>query len=106
MPSGPDLWPGSPKVPRIFRSWSNSTIRGRNFDEQGDALPATDACRGDAVAQNRAAPLARHGDGKTNAGGGQRMADGDGAAVDVEPVAIEFELAFDANDLCAEGFVD
>src|SRR6266511_2925694 len=76
------------------------------LDQQGDALPAADAGRGDAVAHLRAPELAREREGEPHAGCAQRMTDGDGAAVDVELGFVDAEFARARHDLRAEGFVD
>src|SRR5215831_10112963 len=76
------------------------------LDEQRDALAAADAGRGDAVAQPRALELARERERESHAGRTQGMADGDGAAVDVELDLVDAELARARHHLRAERFVD
>src|SRR6266508_6477755 len=79
---------------------------GDVLDEQRDALAAADAGGGDAVAQPRALELAREREREPHAGRAQGMADGDGAAVDVELGLVDAEFAHARHHLRAEGFVD
>src|SRR5262249_30272827 len=65
-----------------------------------------DAGGGDAVAELGAVEFASEGGREAQASGGERMADGDGAAVDVEFFAIKLEFAFNGDRLCGKGFVD
>jgi hypothetical protein len=76
------------------------------LDEQRDALAAADAGRGDSVAQPRALGLAREREREPHAGRPQGMADGDGAAVDVELGLVDAEFARARHHLRAERFVD
>src|SRR5262249_11279420 len=73
---------------------------------EGDAWAAADAGGGDAVAQPRALELAREREREPHAGRAQRMADGDGAAVDVELDLVDAEFARARHHLRAERFVD
>src|SRR5581483_9201861 len=63
------------------------------FDQQRDALTAADAGRRDTIAQVAALELARKRQRKADAGRAERMADGDGTAVDVELFLVEAEFA-------------
>src|SRR6187401_22740 len=61
------------------------------LDQQRDALPAANASGRDAIAQARSLQLARDRNGEAHAGGAERMADRDRAAVDVELVLVQVE---------------
>src|SRR5690606_22644782 len=91
----------SAAMPSICISGTSAVV-----DEHGDALAAADAGGGDAVASARAAQLPRQRDGKPHARGPERMADGDGAAIDVDAVFAEPELLEAGEQLRAEGLVD
>ena len=62
------------------------------LDDHRDALAAADAGRGDAVALAAAPQLEHQRQQQPRAGGAERMAERDRAAVDVGPVAVEAEL--------------
>src|SRR6266849_5072625 len=85
---------------------SSVGVGGRILDEQRDALAAADAGRGDPVAQPRALELAGEREREPHAGRAQGMADGDGAAVDVELGVVDAEFARARHHLRAERFVD
>src|SRR5262249_19715232 len=72
----------------------------------GDALAAADAGGGEAIAEIVAAKLVEQGDHKARAGGSERVAKSDRAAVDVGFIAIEAESFLDGEILGGEGFVD
>src|SRR5438046_913855 len=76
------------------------------FDQQGDARATTDAGRGDTEPAARAPELARERDREPHAGRPERMADGDGAAVDVELCLVDADLARASDHLGAERLVD
>src|SRR5450830_315592 len=76
------------------------------FQQQRDALATADTGRGDAVAGAALAHFARGGDRESYTGRRQRMAQCNGAAVDVEPAAIESEFAFHGDGLRSLGFID
>jgi hypothetical protein len=65
------------------------------FQQHGDALAAADAGGGDAVAELRALEFTRENGREAEPGRGEWVADGDGAAVDVDFVAIELQLMLD-----------
>ena len=76
------------------------------LDQECDPLPAADAGRRNAVAAVAAIQFARERQRKANAGRAKRMADRDRAAIDVELVFVDVELARTGHHLCAKGLVD
>src|SRR5258708_20187290 len=75
------------------------------LDDDGDALSAADACRGQPVAFPAAAQLVQQGDDEARSGGSQRMAEGDRAAVDVQLLHVDAELLRYVQHLAGEAFV-
>src|SRR5450830_1439623 len=78
----------------------------RIFQQQSNALTAADAGRGNAIARTAPAHLTRGRNRQPHTGGGQRMAHGNGATVDVEFAAIKTEFSFDGNYLRPLRFID
>src|SRR4051812_3435615 len=76
------------------------------LDQDGNTLAATGAGRGYAIAPIAAFEFARQGQGAADTGCAQRMADGDGPSVDVDPAAVEPQLALHGDILGAERLVD
>ena len=78
----------------------------RRFEDRRQALADADAHGGDAVLAAAAAQLADQGAGEAGAGAAERVAEGDRAAVDVEPLLLDAELAGAGEDLGGEGLVE
>src|SRR4051812_33873435 len=78
---------------------------GLVLDHHRNTLPAADAGGGQAVAPLATAQLVGEGEEQARARGGQGMAEGDGAPVDVRAVAVESELLLDGEVLAGEGLV-
>src|SRR5690606_5068683 len=78
----------------------------RIFDEERDALAASNAGRGDAVAALRAPQFERECEAEANARGAQRVADGDSAAVDVHLAFIQPDFVDAGEDLRTKSLVD
>ena len=76
------------------------------LDDRRHALADADAEGGDAVAAAAAAQLPDEGVSEAGAGAAERVAEGDRAAVDVEPLLVDPELAGAGEDLGGEGLVD
>ena len=70
-----------------------------SLDDHRDSLAAADARGGEAVARLAAPQLEHQGQQQPRAGGAQRMAERDGAAVDVGALAVEAELLLDREVL-------
>src|SRR5687767_4666410 len=76
------------------------------FDNGCDALTAADAGGGQAALQATAAELQREREQQPGAGHAERMSERDGAAVDVDPVAVQAELLLDRQVLRRKRLVD
>src|SRR3981081_2407728 len=76
------------------------------LDDHGDALAAADAHAGEAELDVALLHLVEEGDQDAGAAGADGVADGDGAAVDVEAVLGDGELAADGDGLGGEGLVE
>src|SRR5262249_31760301 len=76
------------------------------LDERGDPLSSADAGRGNAPARVPPAHFEQQREQQARAGHPQRMAQRDGAAVDVHPIAIEPEILFDREILRRKRLVD
>src|SRR3954452_841131 len=90
-----DEWKGD--VAQTLLSVLLGTARGRNassqtLDDHGDALSAADARGGQTETLLAAAQLVEQSDDQARSGGCERMAEGDGAAVDVELLRVHAEL--------------
>ena len=79
---------------------------GLAFESQGYGVAAAKAEGGDAFVGVAALHLVEQGDEDAGATGSDGMADGDGAAVDIDAVEGEAELFGDAEGLDGEGFVE
>src|SRR5262245_32802833 len=79
---------------------------GGAFEDRRQALADADAHRRDPVAAAAAAELVKEGGGEAGAGAAERVAEGDRAAVDVEPLLVDPELADAGEDLRGEGLVE
>ena len=75
------------------------------LDAHGDAHAAADAQRGEALLGVAALHLVQQRVEHARAGGADRMADGDGAAVDVDLVGVPAEALVDGAGLGGEGLV-
>src|SRR5215208_3781375 len=82
-----------------------ASLGGRVLDHAGQALPDADAERGQSVAPATAAQLVRERAEQPGAGAAERVADRDRAAVHVELVVIDAELAHRGEHLRGEGLV-
>src|SRR5947209_3210584 len=69
-------------------------------------LPAPDACRRRSVPLLPAPQLVKQREHQARPGRSQGMAEGDGAAVDVQPLRIDSELLDHCEDLPGEGLID
>jgi hypothetical protein len=78
----------------------------RHFEQIREPHPAADAHGNDAAFGIAALELAQYLDRQNRAGGPERVAGGDGAAVDVGRVGIEAELVDAVDRLAGESFVD
>src|SRR5947208_209972 len=76
------------------------------LDDDGDALAAADAGRAEPEAAAAATQLVEEVRGDARARGAQRVAERDGAAVDVGALAVEAQLTLDGDVLRGEGLVD
>ncbi len=83
-----------------------SSLGSDIFQQQRDSLPAADAGGCDSVLSARAFEFAGEGDGETHSGRSQRMPDGDGAAIHIQPGMIQTQFPFTRENLRAERFVD
>ena len=81
-------------------------IGSDRFEDRRQALADADAHGGDAVPAAAAAQLADEGAGEAGAGAAERVAEGDRAAVDVELLLVDAELAGAGEDLGGEGLVE
>src|SRR4051812_32747917 len=90
-----------------FQSWNRSGTKRilRRLQEQRDALAAADAGGADAALQVAPPHLVEQVRGDARAGGAERMAHGDGAAVHVGAVAREPQLLLHREVLRSEGLV-
>src|ERR1700722_8318021 len=88
----------------------HSVLRGRDLGgvlhQQRDSLSSADTGGSDAVASVRTLQFAGQRNCQTHACRGQRMADGDGSAVDVQLAMIQAQFARAGQSLRSEGFVD
>ena len=75
------------------------------LDAEGDAHAAADAERGEALLGVALLHLVEQGGQDAGAAGADRVADGDGAAVDVDLVGVPAELLADRERLGGEGLV-
>src|SRR6185503_7857269 len=89
-----------------IRTTAWTVISSGPFEDDGEPLPAGDAERREAergaafphlVCQRQQDPRAAHPD---------RMAEGDPASEEVQPVPVELQLAFARDHLCRERLVD
>src|SRR4029453_16653507 len=76
------------------------------LEDAGRALAAADAHGDHAVAGPAAGQLGQELDGELGAGGAHGVAEGDGAAVDVDLVEVEAQLAEDGQGLGGEPLVE
>src|SRR5438270_11332170 len=76
------------------------------LEDDGDALTAADAGRGEAVATAAALEFVKGREHESSARRAERVAEGDCAAVDVRLRAVEAEFTFDGEVLAGEGLVD
>ena len=76
------------------------------FKNCSQALADADAHRRDPVAAAAAAELVQEGGREAGAGAAERVAEGDRAAVDVEALLVDPELADAGEDLGGEGLVE
>src|SRR5215212_7155959 len=77
----------------------------QSFKNSGGAHAAANAHRDHAVASAAAFELAQDGGGQLRARAAEGVAQGDGAAVDVDAFGVEAQRLDDGERLCGEGFV-
>src|SRR5713101_9861968 len=96
-----------PMPPNTTRWRPNSCRRGlvRVPKERGDPLAAANAHRDDSPFGLPPFELVGQFHREDGPGGAHRMAEGDGAAVRVDLLGVDFELADDGHRLGGEGFV-
>src|SRR5689334_14178476 len=106
-------WLGSSRVRMTTpsASWSQrmvvlSALISDTLQDRGDAHAAADAQRGQAVTEVLALEFVHERAQDHAAGGAQRMAHGDRAAVDVDLVHVKAHVADEAQDDGGEGLVD
>src|SRR5206468_12861798 len=85
---------------------SNDAASSRAFDSEGDAVPAAQAERRDTAFQVAALQRIDQRGEHAAAARSDRVAERDGAAVDVDAVAIDAELVEHRHRLDREGFVE
>src|SRR5262249_11436668 len=78
----------------------------RPLQQHRDALAAADACGGDAPGLAALRELEQERVDEPGAGGAQRVAERDRAAVHVHPLAVEPQLLLDREELARERLVD
>ena len=83
-----------------------SLLSWEGLDDHRDALAAADAGGAEPVAAAAAAELMQQVQGDAGAAGAERVAERDGAAVHVGPLAVEAQLLLDRQVLRREGLVD
>src|SRR5215212_3407198 len=88
------------------RSMSLTSAGLNTLDDHRNPLPSADARGGEAVALLAAAQLVENRQQEARAGGAERMAERDRAAVDVQLLLVDVELFRDREDLSRERFVD
>src|SRR5690606_29500992 len=88
---------------RLASGWASSAA---DFEQTGGAHAAADAHAHDAVALAAPAELVQQRGGELRARAPERVPEGDGAAVDVELVCRDAELALAVHGLSREGLVD
>src|SRR6476646_4859087 len=98
----------APRTPTfwIFMRFRIEPRSRQRLDDHGDPLSSADAGGGDAVAEVAPPQFFQERERAPRAGRGERMPEGDGAAVDVQLLPVEAELADDAEDLSRERLVD
>src|SRR4051794_35592402 len=96
----------SPLKPISPERSARRAARLDSFEDGGEALADADAEGGDPVLAAAAAQLAAEGAGEAGAGAAERVAEGDRAAVDVEPLFVDPELTGAGEDLGGERLVD
>src|SRR2546430_759181 len=77
-----------------------------SFNDRGDALTATDAERDERGGEIAPFQLIEHAAQQYRASGAERMAERDGAAVHINLLGIDIELAHRLHRHAGEGFVD
>src|SRR5207244_7541080 len=95
----------TPRTAVTTTSISSPSLGGERFDDHRRALAAADAGRAEPEPLLVAAQGVEEVDRDARAGGGERMADRDGAAVDVGLLAVETQLLFDGEVLRGERLV-
>src|SRR4051812_3718225 len=98
--------PSTLMISSVIDAGSYSTGGLGVLDHRGDALPDADAERGDAVPGAAAPELPGERGDETSSRATQRVAEGDRAAVDVEALFVDPELAHAGDHLRGEGLVD
>src|SRR5579862_7521932 len=93
-------------APITAADWIAMAASSDRFQHGGDALPAADALGRERQALALPLEKSRGLAGDARAGGTQRMADGDGAAVQVHLRRIDLEVAQAGDRLRGEGLVD
>ena len=78
---------------------------GDGFHDHGDALAAADAGAGNSIAAAATTKFEQQREDEARSGGAERMAERDGAAVDVGFVAVKAKKLFDGEILRSESFV-
>src|ERR1044072_5366239 len=89
-----------------MRSSSAGEAISDAFEDRRQALADADAHRRDPVLAAAAAQLTDQGGGEASAGAAERVAEGDRAAVDVELLFVDAELAGAGEHLRGEGLVE
>src|SRR5471032_2087766 len=95
------------------RNWTSSEESSKSIalsaleilENRRGSLAAADAHGHHAVARSAAPHLAEELDSQLGAGRAERMAEGDCAAIYVDPLLVDTELPHHGQSLCAEGFV-
>jgi len=75
------------------------------FDNHRDSLPAADARAGDAIARPPPTQFQQQAEYQPRSGGGQRMTQGDRAAIHIGFIAIQPQLFFHRQILRRECFI-
>src|SRR5204862_1022669 len=86
---------------RSLRDWSSDVC-----SSDLNSLPAANAGRGDSIAQFRAAEFTRKRKSEPDAGCRQRMPNRNRAAIHIEFVAVDLQLALHSDELRGKRFVD
>src|SRR5437016_257413 len=78
----------------------------RILEEHRNSLPTANAGRGDSIAQFRVTEFTRERKSEPDAGGRQRMPNRNRAAIHIEFVAVDPQLALHSDELRGKRFVD